>query len=879
MSPKVTLSSRGALLFALIFIFASEWFSPALAQSGPPTIHAVMNVASYADQSVSPGEMIVIFGTDLGPDQLTHLKVGSDGKLVNSLEGVQIFASGLPCPLIYVSKYQLSAMVPYGISQLPSTRFQVVVNGVTSNSWNMPVTPSMPGIFTADASGKGQAAMTNSDGSYNDASHPANRGSWITFYLTGEGPINIGGVDGRIIWDATSLTLPVKVRIAGYEAELLYAGSAPGNVNGFAQINAIVPPSLPYGGNLPLTVEIGGIQSRQEVTVAVAGPAAPTPGVPGNVTANPLGNDMIRLSWSGVGPAASRYLIERSDDGGGFRQIAAVDGASNSFDDRGLGDSRNFKYRIQAFNTWGMSAYSGVAEAAFTNPGPAPSAISVTLSPATSNLRGGGSQQFSAVVTGTSNTAVSWAISPAVGTISTSGRYVAPSTINAMQVITVTARSAADATKTATALITLTPPDVISLSISPSTATVRAGSSQTFTAQVNGSTSSPLTWTITPNVGTLAINGTSAIYTAPASVSVQQAVQVAVRSTANPAAAATATVTLPADPPANPNLRSFWQPQAAPAVEAVTTDKAGITLGLRFTSDVPGQVVGIRFFKGASNTGNHVGTLWSSTGTILGQVSFAESSASGWQQANFATPIVISANTTYVVSYFAPNGNYAEDQLYAWQNLNSVPLHASSGSSGVYAYGSTTTFPNTSWNNSNYWVDVVFLPSAAPPPPATYSISGRVSGSSATLSLSGPKTGTATTNASGDYTFTGLSNGLYVISPSRTGYSFSPSSTSVTIASASVTGINFSGTALPPAPRSVLLTWNSSPSPNVVGYNLYRAASSAGPYSKITSKPVAATTYTDTNVSIGNTYYYYATAIDSGGLEGAYSNQASTPVN
>lgn len=1151
MSPKSPLSSHRVLLLALVLSLASAWFSPAMAQSGPPAIHAVMNVASYADESVSAGEMIVIFGTNLGPDRLTHLKVGGDGKLVNSLEGVQLFASGIPCPLIYVSKYQLSAMVPYGVARSPFARFQVVVNGVLSNLWDMPVSPSMPGIFTADASGKGQAAMTNFDGSYNSAARRANRGTWITFYLTGEGPLNVGGVDGRLIWGVTSLTLPVKVRIAGYEAEVLYAGSAPGNVNGFAQINALVPANLPYGGDLPLTVEIGGVQSRQEVTVSVAGPQAPKPAAPAAATANLVGNDMIRLAWNGVGPKASRYLIERSDDGGGFRQVAEASGTDSTFEDVALGDGSNFKYRIQAFNEWGVSAYSDVVQVNSTAPSlaapsalkangptdttvalswvnkgsgateiaiekssagskvytevmripvtnayvltgltpstrqsfriraigpsgisrysntsstttlasatppppapivkvslspataslrdgqtqqfvaavegsantavtwsispsvgsmsagglyaapasitqaqsvtvsarsiadpskiataivnlvppevillsinpasanvqagnaqplaaqisgnanaqltwkltpsfgtlspsgsnavyyapasvpsqqlvevevrsvanpsvfatsrltvqPPPPEVSVTVSPATASLRGGEAQQFSAMVTGTANSAVEWTISPSVGTISASGRYVAPSSVSTLQIITVIARSLADTTKTATALVTLSPPEVISLSISPSTATVKAGQSQSFAVQLNGTAGSPLTWTLTPNVGTLTANGLSATYSAPASVAAQQAVQVQVRSVANPNASAAATVTLTADAPADPNLRSFWPPQTVPTVQAVTTDTKSVTLGLRFTSDVPGKVVGIRFFKGSSNTGSHVGTLWSSTGANLGQVSFVGESGSGWQQANFAAPISIAANTAYIASYFAPSGNYAEEQFYAWQNLNSAPLHVPAGGSGVYAYGSAAAFPNTAWNNSNYWVDVVFLPDAGTPPPATYSISGRVSGSSATLSLSGPSTGTATTNASGDYTFTGLSNGLYVVSPSRTGYSFSPSSTSATIASASVSGINFTGTALPPDSRSIVLSWNSSPSSNVVGYNIYRAMSSAGPYSKITSAPVAATTYTDTNVSTGNTYYYYATAVDSGGIEGAYSNQASASLN
>ena len=67
----------------------------------------------------------------------------------------------------------------------------------------------------------------------------------------------------------------------------------------------------------------------------------------------------------------------------------------------------------------------------------------------------------------------------------------------------------------------------------------------------------------------------------------------------------------------------------------------------------------MRFYKGANNTGTHVGKLWTSTGTLLGQVTFIDETATGWQQALFSSPIAIDANTTYVVSYFAPNGGYA----------------------------------------------------------------------------------------------------------------------------------------------------------------------------------------------------------------------------
>src|SRR4029078_4700875 len=102
-----------------------------------------------------------------------------------------------------------------------------------------------------------------------------------------------------------------------------------------------------------------------------------------------------------------------------------------------------------------------------------------------------------------------------------------------------------------------------------------------------------------------------------------------------------------------------------------------------------GFVTGIRFYKGNTNTGVHVGHLWTRTGTLLGTVTFTNETASGWQQANFASPIAVSAGQTYIVSYYAPNSHYARDLSYfATTGVDRAPLHALAngvdGANGVY---------------------------------------------------------------------------------------------------------------------------------------------------------------------------------------------------
>ncbi|MGZ4602975.1 MAG: DUF4082 domain-containing protein, partial [Kineosporiaceae bacterium] len=108
-----------------------------------------------------------------------------------------------------------------------------------------------------------------------------------------------------------------------------------------------------------------------------------------------------------------------------------------------------------------------------------------------------------------------------------------------------------------------------------------------------------------------------------------------------------------------------------------------------------------------------IGNLWSASGTKLASATFTGETASGWQQVLFATPVSITAGTVYVASYFAPVGHYAGDSgFFAAAGVDNVPLHALrdgvSGGDGVYRYGTSSGFPSSTYNSTNYWVDVVF---------------------------------------------------------------------------------------------------------------------------------------------------------------------------
>ena len=132
----------------------------------------------------------------------------------------------------------------------------------------------------------------------------------------------------------------------------------------------------------------------------------------------------------------------------------------------------------------------------------------------------------------------------------------------------------------------------------------------------------------------------------------------------------------------------------------------------RFKSAINGYVKGVTFYKGTGNTGQHTGTLWSASGTQLATGTFGSETASGWQTLTFATPVAITAGTSYVVSYHAPNGNYAVDGGYFSGAHQSYPLTATADTAGspngLYHYGSDSAFPTGTYGSANYWVAPIF---------------------------------------------------------------------------------------------------------------------------------------------------------------------------
>jgi hypothetical protein len=173
-------------------------------------------------------------------------------------------------------------------------------------------------------------------------------------------------------------------------------------------------------------------------------------------------------------------------------------------------------------------------------------------------------------------------------------------------------------------------------------------------------------------------------------------------------------------------------------------DTTPVTVGMKFTADSPGTVTGLRFYKASANSGTHVGALWTAGGTQLAQATFSGESASGWQHVTFSSPVTISAGTTYVASYYSPAGHYSVTGGGFASGLDNPPLHAVSNgtsSNGVYSYGAGSTFPTSTFNAGNYWVDVLFEPAPAPGTPT--SVAAIAGQASASVSWTAPSSGGA----------------------------------------------------------------------------------------------------------------------------------------
>jgi uncharacterized protein (TIGR03437 family) len=254
-----------------------------------PSIAMLVNAASYSP-AVSPGELVAIFGSNLGPAAAVGIQVDASGSVATTIGDTQVLFDGVASPMVFASASQVNAVVPFGVAA-GTTGVQVQYQGQASLAVPMIVVPAAIGIFSLNSSGVGQALVVNQDGSLNSPLNPAAPGSVVTFLATGAGQFSPAGVDGAIvgIGDLPRPILPVLVQVGGQSAEVQYAGGAPGVVEGVIQVNVQIPAASQTGAAVPLVLQVGDSISQPGITLAIQSSAPAVRSAPSQQgTKNPL---------------------------------------------------------------------------------------------------------------------------------------------------------------------------------------------------------------------------------------------------------------------------------------------------------------------------------------------------------------------------------------------------------------------------------------------------------------------------------------------------------------------------------------------------------------------------------------------------------------
>ena len=226
-----------------------------------PVIAAVVNGATFAGGSLSPGAAITITGTNLASTTAQFTSAPP-----TTLGGTSVMINGQSIPLFYVSPTQINGQLPYEVP-IGTASVKVMSSGATSTAASITVTAAAPGIFLI---GTNRAAATNGDGSVNISANPTAPGDTITVYFTGIGPLDHAVATGQpapLSGPLSRASLPVSVTVGGQTANVVFAGLTPGSVS-LAQANVVVP-SL-SSGDYPVVITVGGAASNAPV-ISVAG--------------------------------------------------------------------------------------------------------------------------------------------------------------------------------------------------------------------------------------------------------------------------------------------------------------------------------------------------------------------------------------------------------------------------------------------------------------------------------------------------------------------------------------------------------------------------------------------------------------------------------
>ena len=232
------------------------WGAPAI-----PTITAVVNGASFKGGGIVPGEIAVVFGTNLTAS--TGVNTASSVPLPTQFLNVSVAVNDPLVPILAVAnvngQQQINFQVPWELANGLNATVAVTNNGSTGASITVPVLAAQPGIFNYSAAGETFGAILHADFQLADTGHPAKPGETVLMYCTGLGAVKSPPADGTPGRGQPTMTMPT-VTVGGTRAVVSFSGLAPGFV-GLYQVNVEVPAGLP-AGNQPLVIEAAGASSN-----------------------------------------------------------------------------------------------------------------------------------------------------------------------------------------------------------------------------------------------------------------------------------------------------------------------------------------------------------------------------------------------------------------------------------------------------------------------------------------------------------------------------------------------------------------------------------------------------------------------------------------
>ena len=220
----------------------------------------VLNAGSLLAGPVAPGEVVTLIGSRIGP---TSVAPPFLSRTSTALAGTSVQFDGIPALVLYTSPKLINVVVPYEVSGKASTQLQVKNRGQMIASFPLSVVPTVPAIFTQDASGVGPGAVLNADSTVNSPSNPAARGSVAVLLATGVGREN------QVAWVLPKLVLPISVQIGGFNAEVLSADAGPEVIAGVVQVRFRIPANVTPGSSAAVVLTVGTVSSQPGVTLAV----------------------------------------------------------------------------------------------------------------------------------------------------------------------------------------------------------------------------------------------------------------------------------------------------------------------------------------------------------------------------------------------------------------------------------------------------------------------------------------------------------------------------------------------------------------------------------------------------------------------------------